>query len=476
MRDVLASVRVTTYAVLALLGLDGCGGDRIASDDSDAAVDTAGPECSDAFASPGGGYGFWFIEHDSTAREWMLAKAKRLRSRFNDRGATRANALWEMQASDGNGVVPELAIEAQRSGVELIAGGLAELVDDPSHTVNTDAGSLLDIGLAAIEWGLAQKSKTTIGPGDVPCNNINHPDDPPNTTKHSWPCERGGTKSGAHSLHPKTEFIEAAASGLALIIAASAKYPLPASYLDRIARAKEQLAAVGGWLAAQSGPDGDVTAFRAGITDGPTYDPLHANFNQQLWVAVALFKIGVVLDDASYVQTATDWMGNDTYGALDQEQVLPDITPAQSALPENAIVGLYGFDASYQTVSMELLIKTIGDLPPDSTFRNERLLPVLKRAYRRFDAALVKPAQDTWLVDGAHEHNTRTCECGDRQPLAGELDMPLRMLRYQRLLGASCHGDVATKAKGLVASGQTFTHYQDCSEPGEDDGGLCRSP
>lgn len=481
MSNGLASVRVMTYAVVALLGLDGCGDDRIAGDERDAALtgaDVPGLGCSDAFASPSGGYGFWFIEHDSTAREWILANANRLRSRFTDSGATRANALWEKQATDASGVIPELAIEAQRGGVELIAGGLAKLVTDPEHTIHTDPGSLLDVGLAAIEWGLAQKSKTTVGPNAVPCNTTNNPDNPPNTTQNSWPCERGGTKSGAHSLHPKTEFIEAAGSGLKLLIDANTTYPLPTSYLERIARAKAQLAAVGPWLAAQSGPDGDVTAFRAGITDGPTYDALHANFNQQLWVAVALFEIGVVIGDAVYIETAEDWLVNDAYGVLDQEQILPAITPAQSALPENAfaIAGLYGFDASYQTVSLDLLIKTMGDLPPDSTFRNERLFPVLKRAYRRFNAALVETAQGTWLVDGAHERNTRTCECGDRHPFEGELDMPIRMLRYQLLVGASCNDDVAPKAAGLVATGQTFTHYQDCSDPGYDDGGRCRSP
>ncbi len=422
------------------------------------------------------GLGFWAIQQDPTLRAWLVAQGSDRLSSITPTGATRSNALWETHSADGKGVIPELAIEAQRGGLALVAGGLASVVDHPGDTTYTGAGSMLDVGLKAIEWALAQRSKTSTA--GIPCNDTNNPDSPPTATPDSWPCERGGAKDGGHSLHPKSELIHAAASALQMIVDAGTKV-LPQSYLDRVdgaQGARSQLAAVGRWLTAQGSASGDVVKFRKVITLGAGYDPTHANFNQMLFVPTALSQVGALVGDPAAVLAAQDWMESPTYGVLKEEHVVAGSSPPQSVLPENAFVGLDGFDASYQGVSIELLVDYIGDLPPDSAFRNERLLPTLDRAYRRFDAALVVPPGGALQVDGAHVHNTRTCECGPRAAGAGEPDIPIRMLKYGLLQGKLCTDGIAARAAAIRAVGQTLEHFQDCSSAAGPAGDLCVSP
>lgn len=261
----------------------------------------------------------------------------------------------------------------------------------------TGDADLLDRGLRGLEWGLAQQ-----GPDG------------------SFPEERAGTTEKNSALHAKSQLIEAAARSLRLLHDCG----LDAVPAPRVAALGEALARSARWLAAT--PDLDAFWVRAG------------NTNQRLFVVAALRESSLLLAD-------------DALGAR-ASALLDDVLAAQ--LDDGTFVEAGGFDASYQTVSLDLLTQCAT-----STTDPRRVVDALQRGVDRF----LRVIRADGTVDA--EDSTRTAACGEPQPGRGpkgkDIDIvPLRLYQAGFLLGTL--PTLLPIANRIEGAGQGFDHAEDC--------------
>ncbi len=303
-------------------------------------------------------------------------------------GAYTGNALWESTATG------QLSIENQRNGYYVLAGGLL--------SSDSDKNELIDTGLRALEWAMNQQGEDG-----------------------SFPEERQGTDKKESSLHPKTEFLEAAAHALLLI----KERGISSAYTSRVSALTDKVEKSMLWVARSQ----DLTDFLARAK----------NTNQILFIATGL-KDGADLTGNADLETAA-------------RRVMDIVLARQlsdGTLPENG-----GFDMNYQTVSLELLAR-YAMLEHDPAYK-EQLMSALSRGADRF----VQQVHADGTIDTAG--NTRTIACGARIPGSGpkgkNIDIiPLRLYYLGYVLGRSDVYDPLAAAVETV--GQGFDHGAQCTD------------
>lgn len=292
-----------------------------------------------------------------------------------------------------------LAIESQRSAYYVVAAGVL------SHAAERD--ELLDKGLKAFEWGFDQA-----GPSG------------------SFPDERGGAEKNENSLYAKSAFLGAASRSLLLLQQAD----LAPGYRERVAALLERLLHSARWMAGSS----DLEKFfkRAKRSDKMLT-------NQLFSIAVALQETGVMTGDQSLTRRAQELV----------ERILPRQS-ADGTFPEKG-----GFDAKYQTVSLEHLARYANTLP-DSPWRNT-VMAALRKGTDRF----VQAVDSAGVIDNSA--NTRTMACGQGKagdgPKGREIDIvPLRLLYIGYVLDETPR--LEPLADQILAVGQKLTKERKCGK------------
>lgn len=322
-------------------------------------------------------------------REIVVFDGKEFAGRITASGATRGNAEWKEKG------VGELAIESQRSAASILAAGLA--------SEGSDRAALIDKGLLALEWAFAQQG-----------------------ADGSFPEERGGTKAKDYSLHPKSEFIEAAASGLLMLKQCPG---VDATFKERAAKLSPKLALSANWLARTPNLE--------------KFFPDAKNTNQVFFPTVALQIASVVLGDQPLADKAKALMAD----------VLARQT-ADGAFPED-----FGFDSSYQTVSIDLLTNYAATIA-DPVYRKQ----LLDAGQRGVDRFLVNVRPDGTIDTST---DTRTGVCGAPVPGNGpkgkSIDViPLRIYQFGYFAGTSAK--LAPIAQSILSAGQGFDHEGSCTD------------
>lgn len=318
--------------------------------------------------------------------DYLLFQGRDSAKSITASGATNGNAEWE---EDGSG---ELNIESQRIAWFVVSAGLAATGDERR--------ALLDAGLRALEWSFAQQ-------GD----------------DGSFPLERAAAPEKSNSLHPKSEFLYAAASCLVALTESEIDPDLRA----RVEVLRPKLARSASWM--------------AGSQDLVTFFTPEKNTNQRLFIVSALQLASVVGLDPALATKAEELL----------TQTLESQTP-EGVLPEDG-----GFDSSYQMVSVELLVRFA------STVTDDALRGIVFDATRRgVDAFLARVAADG-TIDTSD--NTRTAGCGDPIPGCGpkgkDVDViPLRLHEFAFLAGKQC--EIGPVAEAIESQGQGFDHIETC--------------
>jgi hypothetical protein len=331
---------------------------------------------------PGGGFEAAFVRQPKPAR-LLLADGREIAAKIGPDGTFPGTIGGRKGA---------LAVESLRSAYYVVAAGVI--------SSDGDKEQLLDKGLRAFEKGF-----DFAGPDG------------------SFPDERGGATKKQNSLHPKSEFISAAARSLLLL----QQVDLPPRFRARVAALLPRLQQSARWLA--STPDLEEFFGRA------------KNTNQMLFVATALQESGVATADPSLTQRAQGLV----------ERILARQTP-DGTFPENG-----GFDSGYQTVSLDLLARYVVTLP-NGPWR-ERVMAALRRGTDRF----VQAVDATGAIDGSA--NTRTVACGPEragsEPKGKAIDkFPLRLYYLGYLLNEQAK--LEPVADRIHANGQGFTHFEKC--------------
>ena len=324
------------------------------------------------------------------ARAILLYDGREAARGITASGALRQNAAW---AEEGVG---ELAVESQRTGYAVVAGGMV--------ATGTEAEALLDGGLRALEWGLAQQG-----------------------ADGSFPEERGGSAAKNHALHAKSEFLEATARAILLVTTCPGA---PSAFVTRAHAMVAPLGRSAAWLAGAQ----DLVDFRARAQ----------NTNQLFFVATALREAGLLTGAAQL-------------SAVAAAIVADDILPRQldGVFPEAG-----GFDTSYQLVSLELLSHYT------STFDEGRARRPLLAAAAAGMARFLRQVDVRGHIDTTG--NTRTAACGAPVPGLGpkgkDIDItPYRVLQYGHLAGELLALELV--AHRILKVGQGFDHIEDCAGP-----------
>jgi hypothetical protein len=260
---------------------------------------------------------------------------------------------------------------------------------------------LIDDGLRALEWGFAQAG-----------------------TDGSFPTERGGTDRKQNALHPKAVFLAAAAHSILLIRRSDAD----ARFKVRAEALVPRLLKSARWMMASD----DLAKFfrRAG------------NTNQLFSAALALHEASLLGRDAALAAAAREKM----------VFILARQTP-DGTFPEKG-----GFDASYQSLSLEFLARYALSLA--ASRERETALAALRRGVAR----LVRIIRTDGTIDT--RSNTRTEPCGP--PVRGnrakgrDIDiLPRRLHLFAYVLDEPRLG---TTAELTLAAGQRFGHIGRCGE------------
>lgn len=318
----------------------------------------------------------------------------------------------EIGAFKANAKVPfVLKIEVQRDAWDIMASA-----------VSSNSASRADLGLKALEWSFRSDIVGADG---------------------SWPDEREGTPDDFHSLHPKSVFLFAAARAL-LILKASALEP---EFTARITKLTADVKKSAEWLAAN--PE------TIGFFDNALLKQKQAN--QLLFVILALHSSGILTKSPSLIEAADIlWQrmlaGRDEGGVVWGDRILSD-----GVFPE-----AQGFDASYQTVSLELLGLYYSSLN-DKT-KKDAILPYLSKGTDEF----LKFVGSNGVVDTST--STRTVACGSPvnpgvlEPKGVNVDIvPLRLRYLGLILDRSTEFNPLSEEINKVGIG--FEHKEDCGMP-----------
>jgi hypothetical protein len=366
-------------AVAGVVALGACGGSPPSPDVEFgipvAAITSTQAYGGDAFACD--------LIHQPFPRVLVAHMGREAARSFTDEGASRGNREWE----EGDG---ELNVEAQRGAYFVVAAGILESDE-----------ALLDRGLAAIEWGLAQQG-----------------------VDGSFPEEREGTDEKNGSIHAKSTFIEAAARTLRLLDGCGV---LDQAVAARALAARERLGHSARWMAGSA----ELVDFFARAK----------NTNQRFFMASGLRQAGVLLADDALI----------TRGG----ELLAEILAAQAA--DGTFSEDFGFDASYQTVSIDQLTTYASTV--DDPRERAALLAAGQRAVDRF----LRQVGPDGTIDA--RGSTRTGACGPRVPGLGpkgkDIDaIPLRLYQFGYLAGTL--PALLPIANRIEAVGQGFDHLEDC--------------
>jgi hypothetical protein len=262
--------------------------------------------------------------------------------------------------------------------------------------------SLIDKGLRALEWGFAQAG-----------------------SDGSFPTERGGTSRKQNAFHPKAVFLEAAARSIILVRQAG----VDERFKKRTDALVPKLALSARWMMNSD----DLRKFfrRAG------------NANQLFSAAMALHEASIVTGDAALAA-----------GAREKMAAILALQRPDGTFPEKS-----GFDASYQSLSLEFLARYVLGLPPSP--ERSAALAALRKGVER----LVRVIRADGTVDT--RQNTRTVACGRAIPglQAKSRDiniLPRRLRHFGYVLRDSARLDAI--ADRVLAAGQGFSHIGRCRD------------
>ena len=305
---------------------------------------------------------------------------------FSADGASGANQDW--QAGRGG-----LYIETQRRGLDKVEAGVAG-----------GSSTMIDQGLKAIEWGLRSSVRGA---------------------NNSYPDQRDTDTAPAHALHPKAEFLEAAAHAVVIIAQSAAISP---EFKQRAAALVPLIHDVARYLI----DSGDVASLFSSAE----------NSNQLAFVAVSLFQTGRLANDTAMTASADALM----------QQIL-SMQRGDGVYPEKR-----GHDTGYQLVTVKQ-VTTYTNLVTDPAWR-ATLLAANTRAVNWF----ISRVRGDGSIDTTG--NTRTTACGQRvpgtAPKGGAIDRATIRLYYHAFLAGSV-SEIGPIADLIQQYGQDYDHINTCS-------------
>jgi hypothetical protein len=258
-----------------------------------------------------------------------------------------------------------------------------------------DQAAWADAGMRALEWGLDQSGDDGSFPTD--------------------------TNPKAHG---RGFFLEAAARGFLLVREADASADLRA----RAEAATPQLVRAARWLAA--------SPRLADLVDRDD-----ANSNQLFVIGAALQETGVLVGDRALTDRARQVVARGLR-----------LQTADGSFPERE-----GFDASYQSVSLEFLARYESRLP-DGAWKTQ-VRQALRRGTDRLSAAIGPDGR----IDTAGSTRTRACG-GEGRGGEGRLDTAVLPLRLRYLSLTFNDPALARTADAVAAVGQGFNHIEQCQD------------
>jgi hypothetical protein len=307
-------------------------------------------------------------------------------------------------------------LESQRSGVYAVAGGIAS--NNPE---------LIDKGLRAYEWGFAQMDS------------------------NGWfPTERAGDAKPMKykHIHPLSFFLESAARSVIMIRAAD----IDQSYKTRAENLIPKL-----HLAAKNMQNATGTPpYKTNIEEFYT---LGVDTNMLTTPAAAFLQISKLTDDKSLADTAKWMVGK----VLARQAEYTDGTIPEKRKDKcfDTDPKCYGFDTTYQTVSLEYLSRYAGLV--QDPIEKQQVKDAVLLGTNKF---LSKVDATTGYIDTST--NSRTVACDERipgtEPKGKNVDIiPLRLFYIGFLLGKS--ETYAPIAQKIQEYGQGYEHTDQCEDP-----------
>jgi hypothetical protein len=320
-------------------------------------------------------------------------------------GEEAAQKITSSGATEGNASkVGAYSMESQRIGVYAVEGGIAS--NDPA---------LIDKGLSAYEWGFDQMA-----------------------SDGSFPLERADSEKEMkyENIHPISFFVESAAHSVTLIRAASVDQSLK----SRAEALVPKLLLAGRYMDHQ-----------ANLEDFYTND---IDTNMLTTPATAFQEIASLTRDTE-LESKAKWMVGQVLARQYSDGTLPEKKKCNT--PDQAC---YGFDTTYQSVSLEYLARYAG-LVNDPVWK----ATVVAAVQRGTEKLLTKVNITSGKIDTSA--NSRTVACGPRVTTPGpkgrDIDIiPLRFYYLGLLLNkVQIYAPIADK---IQEYGQGFDHTEQCTE------------